>query len=92
MRRGPSSAKAICGVTKLIVKKSDFPGYLKVKLIAKNNAFQVPLSSPGLTVILAPGTTATAAAGQCATRYFAPSSQFPPNCQFVKAGDRVKCK
>lgn len=80
------------GITKLLVKKSSFPGHLKVKLIARAGAFQVPLSSPGLTMMMAPGTAATAAAGQCAQRYFAPSSQPPPNCRFIKNGDRVSCK
>ena len=79
------------GIGKVSVSQKA-PGQLKFKVIGRSGAFQVPPSSPSLTLLVIPGDAATAAAGQCAERVFNATGGPAPTCAFLSGGDRVKCK
>jgi len=79
------------GITKVIVKQRG-PGQLKFKVLGRGNAFQLPPSSPSVTLLVIPGDSTSAAAGQCAERVFNADGGMLPTCRFLASNDRVKCK
>ncbi len=86
-----TSGTAAGGINKVIIKQRGL-GQLKFKVLGRGGAFQVPPSSPSVTVLVIPGDSSTAAAGQCAERVFNPDGGSPPTCRFLANNDRVKCK
>jgi hypothetical protein len=86
-----AAGTAVPGVNKISVKQTS-PGNLKVKVLGKVGAYQVPQAMPNVTLILIPGDSTTAANGQCAVREFSPLNGPPPACEFKAAFDRFKCK
>jgi hypothetical protein len=85
------SGSAAGGITKVTIKQRA-PGQLKFKILGRANAFQVPPTSPSLSVVVVPGDSGTAAAGQCASGVFNADGGPLPACRFLAGGDRVKCK
>jgi hypothetical protein len=61
-------------------------------VLGRDNAFQLPPSSPSVTLLVVPGDSSSAAAGQCAERVFNADGGMAPTCRFLASGDRVKCK
>ena len=67
------------------------PGLMKIKIVGRNGAFEVPQSVTTLHLILTMGGPGEAALGQCATVAFSPASGPAPLCKFLSAFDRLKC-
>lgn len=86
-----STASLAAGINQVKVTKTP-SGSLKVKVIGKAGAFQIPQSTSSVRVILTAGGPAQAAIGQCATVSFNPPAGPAPLCQFLKVFDRVRCK
>jgi hypothetical protein len=85
------SGTAAGGITKVIVKQRAL-GQLKFKVLGRNNDFQVPPTSPSITVLIIAGGPAQAANGQCAMGTFNATGGPAPTCAFLAHDDRVKCK
>jgi len=85
------SGGAVGGITKVIVKQRA-PGQLKFKVLGRDGAFQVPPTSPSITVVVVAGGAAEAANNQCAQGLFNADGGSAPTCRFLAGNDRVKCK
>ena len=61
-------------------------------MLGRDSAFQVPPTSPSLTVLVIAGDATNAANGQCAEGIFNADGGPAPTCRFLAGNDRVKCK
>jgi hypothetical protein len=80
------------GITKVTVrdKSSKTAGLYQVRLQGKDANFQIGTENLELVVIL--GGAAQAAADQCASRPFNPSTGAAPKCELKSGGRSLKCK